>query len=136
MMQPRWRSSTKKSTNQLVKVAATSVLKKVRKDTKVVLDMNASPDVIRPMSNNFCEGTFAHIKEIHLRFAAMDKEMKGVLGQARQNHVGAWLLEQNDEDLESLLTKVADEWRVNREVKKRLKTLDNRQFYDSILNDE
>ena len=101
-----------------------------------MLEMNESPDVLRPMSNNYCEGSFAHIKEIHQRFASMGKEMKGELGQARQNHIGAWLLKQNDEDLESLLTKVANEWRVNREVKKRLKTLDNRQFYDSILNDE
>ena len=134
-----WRTAdraTKQSINGLVKIAATRVQKKAKKDCKIVLEMNESPDVLRPMSNNYCEGSFAHIKEIHQRFASMGKEMKGELGQARQNHIGAWLLKQNDEDLESLLTKVANEWRVNREVKKRLKTLDNRQFYDSILNDE
>ena len=56
-----WRTTdngTKRSINQLVKDAATSVQKKVRKDTKVVLEMNASPDVIRPMSNNFGEGNY------------------------------------------------------------------------------
>ena len=127
--------AAKQAINALVKDAAISVQKKTKKDTKIILDMVGNTDKLVPMSNNYCEGSFAHIKEIHLRFSSMDKEMKGQLGQARQNHVGAWVLAQSDADLDQLLVNVENQWRVNRPVQQRLKTLRDRSFYDSFLND-
>ena len=134
-----WRTADQEARtaiNALVKKAATRVQKKTRKDTKIVLEMVGSPEKLVPMSNNYCEGSFAHIKEIHLRFSSMDKEMKGELGQARQNHVGAWILGQSDADLDQLLVNVENQWRINRPVQQRLKALRDRSFYDAFLNDE
>ena len=134
-----WRTAdpeAKTAINVLVQKAATRVQKKTRKDTKIVLEMEGSQEKMVPMSNNYCEGSFAHIKEIHLRFSSMDKEMKGQLGQARQNHVGAWILEQSDSDLDQLLINVENQWRINRPIQRQLKALRDRSFYDCFLNDE
>ena len=126
----------KASLNQMVKVAATSVKKKIDKDTKIILNLTGEPKQLVPMSNNHCEASFAHVKELHQKFASMDKEYKAELAAARQNMIGFWLLEQTDEDLDQALSKIENEWRINKAVQKRLKHRRNLDRYYAIFDDQ
>lgn len=128
--------SMKASLNQMVKVAATSVKKKIDKDTKIILNLTGDPKQLVPMSNNHCEASFAHVKELHQKFASMEKEYKAELAAARQNMIGFWLLEQTDEDLDQALTKIESEWRINKVVQKRLKHRRNLDRYYTIFDDQ
>ena len=66
----------------------------------------------------------------------MGKEFKADLAQARQNSIGLWLLEQTEEDLDKALSKVEKEWRINREVQKRLKHRRNHDNYEILFDDQ
>ena len=46
------------------------------------------------------------------------------------------MLEQGDVDLEDLFKRVRDEEHLNGEERKRLKSLEDRSYYDSLFNDE
>ena len=124
------------SLNQLVKDAATRVKKKMDKDTKVILNLSGDSNRLVPMTNNHCEASFSHVKELHQKFAPMDKEYKAELAQARQNMIGQWLLEQTEADLDQSLSKIENEWRVNKKVQKRLKHRRNQDNYDILFDDQ
>ena len=126
----------KDSLNQIVKEAATKVKWKIDKDTKIILELTGDPHRLVPMSNNHCEASFAHVKDLHRKFSGMDKEYKAELAQARQNLIGFWLLEQSDEDLDQALSKVENEWRINKDVQKRLKHRRNLDRYYAIFDEE
>ena len=128
--------SMKDSLNAMVKVAASAVKKKIDKDTKVIFNLTGDLHKLVPMSNNHCESSFAHVKELHQKFASMDKEYKAQLAAARQNMIGFWLLEQTDDDLDEALSKVENEWRINRAVQKRLKHRRNLDRYYTIFDDQ
>ena len=61
----------------------------------------------------------------------MDKEKKAEIVTAKLNHLTAWLEQQND--LESLLKRVKADGRLNGELRKKFKTLRDRQYYDSLF---
>ena len=136
IVKQHWQTSdaaTKNQVNETVKQAALRARKKIVKDTKLLLEIDGPHDQLLPFSNNFCESSFSHIKELHKKFPVMEKDSKAQIGQARQNHLHQWILQQSDEDLDQVLCQVEREWRVNQKVKKRMKALQNRHFYDILF---
>ena len=136
IVKQHWQTSdaaTKRKVNATVKQAALRARKKIVKDTKLLLEIDGPHDQLLPFSNNFCESSFSHIKEIHKKFPIMEHESKAQIGQARQNHLCMWILEQSDEDLDQVLSQIESEWRVNQTVKKRMKALKNRHYYDIVF---
>ena len=61
----------------------------------------------------------------------MDKEKKAELVTSKLNHLTAWLYQQDD--LEALLKRVQTDGRLNGEVRKQFKILQERDFYDSLF---
>ena len=76
------------------------------------------------------------IQHFHHRFVGMCKVKKGEIARAKQNHLGFWLLAQEDNELENLFRRVDDEQYLNEEERKRLKTLQDQTYYDSLFDCE
>lgn len=65
----------------------------------------------------------------------MDKEFKTEVAKAKQNHLGFWLISQ-DVNFEELFNKVKEDDFLNGTERKRMKDLENREFYDSLFESE
>ena len=65
----------------------------------------------------------------------MDKEKKGEIARAKQNHMGFWLLAQDDCHLEKLFKAVKNDDKLNGVERKRLQVLEDRSYYDFLFEE-